>query len=59
MPSEKTLINKLKKISLDKDLYIHCKSGERSRKAILILRKYGINAINIKGGIDAWLNSNY
>ena len=32
---------------------------ERSKKAILILKEYGISAKNITGGIDAWLKENY
>ncbi len=56
--SNKEEINKLKQISLDKRLYIHCKSGKRSKKAILLLKKHGIDAINIIGGIDAWKTKN-
>ncbi len=51
-------IKKLKEISLKKQIYIHCKSGERSKKAIIILKKYGIYATNIAGGIDAWITEN-
>ena len=57
--SEKIEIEKIKEISLKKELYVHCKSGERAKKAILILKKYGIYAKNITGGIDAWLRENY
>ena len=57
--SEKIEIEKIKEISLKKELYIHCKSGERAKKAILILKKYGIYAKNITGGIDAWLRESY
>jgi len=36
-------------------VYVHCKSGMRSAKAIGILReKVGISGINVKGGILAW-----
>ncbi len=51
-------IKKLKEISLDKKLYIHCKSGERSKKAILLLKQYGISATNVNGGIEAWEKEN-
>ncbi len=47
-------INLIKKISLKKKIYVYCKSGIRSEKAIDILNKHGIFATNIKGGIQAW-----
>ena len=47
-------IEKIRRISSNKKLYIHCKSGSRSKKAIEILKKYGIEAINVKGGINEW-----
>ncbi len=48
-------IKQLKKLSLmNKEIYIHCKAGQRSKKAILMLKEYGILATNISGGIDEW-----
>tara|TARA_B100000579_G_scaffold4351_1_gene3289 strand:- start:39 stop:1181 length:1143 start_codon:yes stop_codon:yes gene_type:complete len=47
-------INEIKKIAAKKDLYIFCKSGKRSLIAIKYLKRFGINGINIEGGIDAW-----
>ncbi len=47
-------IEKIRKMSSNKKLYIHCKSGSRSTKAIKILNRHGIDAINVKGGIDEW-----
>ena len=47
-------INKIKIYASKKDLYIFCKSGKRSLIAIKHLKKFGINCINIEGGIDAW-----
>ncbi len=47
-------IEKIKRLSSNKQLYIHCKSGSRSTKAIEILQKHGIDAINVIGGIDEW-----
>ena len=36
-------------------LYVICKSGIRSSKAVSILHSEGLlNAINVSGGIDAW-----
>ena len=49
-------INKIKTFAAQKNLYIFCKSGKRSLRAIKHLKKSGISAINIEGGIDAWKN---
>ena len=37
------------------EIHIHCKSGIRSARAVGILAERGIPAINVEGGIDAWL----
>ena len=47
-------IPKLKKLASQKNLYIFCKSGARSLRAIKYLKKFEINSINIEGGIEAW-----
>ena len=47
-------INKIKFFASQKNLYIFCKSGKRSVRAIKHLRKFGIHGINIEGGIEAW-----
>ncbi|MFT5904660.1 MAG: molybdopterin/thiamine biosynthesis adenylyltransferase/rhodanese-related sulfurtransferase [Cryomorphaceae bacterium] len=40
----------------DKPLYIHCKGGVRSARACTYLAKLGFTQlVNIKGGMDAWL----
>ena len=39
----------------NQQLYIHCKSGIRSMKALKFLREQGFKYVkNVKGGIDAW-----
>ncbi len=48
------IINELKSICKGKTAIIYCQSGKRSCKAIIELKKYGIKAINLKGGIDQW-----
>lgn len=35
-------------------VYIHCKLGGRSARAVSALAQYGIAAINVSGGIEAW-----
>ncbi len=38
-------------------VYIHCRSGKRSRTAIELLKTKGYeNCFNVTGGILAWLN---
>ncbi|MBB5349840.1 adenylyltransferase/sulfurtransferase [Haloferula luteola] len=50
------LEHRLDEVPHGSPLYVHCKSGMRSAKAVAMLRTTGRNAINIEGGIDAWLN---
>ncbi len=43
------------KISKDKPVYVHCRSGKRSAVAIMQLEQQGYtNLSNVKGGIVAW-----
>ena len=43
------------KVSKDKPVVIHCKSGKRSAQAIGLLESKGFtNLSNLKGGIIAW-----
>ncbi len=47
-------INKIKSFGAQKNIYIFCRSGKRSLRAIKHLKKFGISSINIQGGIEAW-----
>ena len=51
-----TVLNKTDKISRDKKVVVHCRSGKRSAKAIKQLQEqYNFdNLYNLKGGILAW-----
>ncbi len=49
-------INKIKILTAKKNLYVFCKSGKRSLRALKHLNKFGIRGINIEGGIEAWNN---
>lgn len=42
-----------------KRIYVHCRSGGRSRIAINVLRSLGITAelVNVEGGIMAWVGA--
>ena len=37
-------------------IFVHCKSGQRSARAVTLLRNEGYpDAMNVQGGMDAWL----
>ncbi len=39
----------------DRDVYVHCRMGARSARAVDYLRTFGrLNSFNVTGGIDAW-----
>lgn len=44
-----------------KTIYVHCRSGKRSAKAISTLQALGLRAelVNVAGGIQAWSNAGY
>jgi rhodanese-related sulfurtransferase len=42
----------------DRDIYVHCQVGARSRRAVEFLRASGRpRSVNVRGGIVAWLES--
>lgn len=52
----KTLPGMLESLPADRDIYVHCKSGMRSAKAVGMLMERGFTRVkNVTGGIDAWL----
>ncbi len=51
------IMNSLDKLTKDKSLIIHCRSGARSGAIVQALTALGFeNACNLKGGILAWIN---
>jgi len=49
------LAQRVAELPRDRELIVHCKSGMRSAKAILLLREQGFTRLtNLKGGILAW-----
>lgn len=38
----------------DRDVLVLCRSGNRSARAAAMLRRNGINALNVRGGMLAW-----
>jgi len=49
-----TAIERIRQLAAGKQLYAHCKVGGRSAKALITLKRHGIDGINVTGGIDAW-----
>jgi adenylyltransferase/sulfurtransferase len=47
-------IERVRELAAGKQLYVHCKLGGRSAKALIALKRHGIEGINVSGGIDAW-----
>ena len=47
-------VERIRALADAKPLYVHCKLGGRSAKAVQLLASHGIEAINVSGGIDAW-----
>lgn len=54
------LTYRLAELKGKKTIYVHCKSGNRSQKAISLLSDMGIEAelVNVEGGLNAWENEN-
>jgi adenylyltransferase/sulfurtransferase len=49
-----TAVERVRALAEGKQLYVHCKLGGRSAKALIALKRHGIEGINVAGGIDAW-----
>lgn len=47
-------LSKIHTYDSKESVYVYCQSGMRSKKAVRIMRKNGIDAINIKGGIMSY-----
>jgi len=49
-----TVPGRLSEFDPTKQYVVHCKMGGRSAQAVEIMRKAGLNATNVAGGITAW-----
>ncbi|MEB3168487.1 MAG: molybdopterin-synthase adenylyltransferase MoeB [Synechococcaceae cyanobacterium] len=47
-------VEEVRRLAAGKTLYVHCKMGGRSAKALIALARHGIEGINVSGGIHAW-----
>lgn len=47
--------NRLADIPDDRDVYMHCRTGGRSSRAVVFLRQRGRSRVhNVAGGLEAW-----
>lgn len=50
------LESQLGSLPKDQKIYVHCKAGGRSAKAVQLMEAHGfLHAINVAGGMDQWL----
>jgi adenylyltransferase/sulfurtransferase len=47
-------IDTVKELVANKRLVTYCSTGARSYEALIILKKYQINGVNLNGGFEAW-----
>ena len=47
-------VEEVRRLADGKTLYVHCKMGGRSAKALIALARHGIKGVNVSGGINAW-----
>jgi adenylyltransferase/sulfurtransferase len=47
-------VSKIQAMLNGRKVAVHCRTGGRSAKAVGILQKAGIDAVNVKGGVHAW-----
>jgi adenylyltransferase/sulfurtransferase len=49
------IVSRQAEIPRDREVVIQCKTGQRSRDAVIMLQDLGFtNLVNLKGGINAW-----
>ena len=47
-------LDEIRRMAGHRPIYVHCKLGGRSAKAVELLALHDIDATNVAGGIDAW-----
>lgn len=51
------LPERLQELDADEDLYVICRTGGRSYRAAAWLVGHGYSAVNVSGGMDAWMEA--
>jgi adenylyltransferase/sulfurtransferase len=50
------LEGQLDSLPKDRTIYVHCKAGGRSARAVKLMTEHGFTrAVNVAGGMDQWL----
>ncbi|MFP7366244.1 rhodanese-like domain-containing protein [Corynebacterium callunae] len=49
------IVGRVEEIDQDRDIYLICKAGGRSRQVGEYLEQRGIDVINVAGGTDGWI----
>ena len=49
-----SLGSSIERLPTDRTLVVVCRSGNRSKRATRLLRKHGLDARNLRGGMTAW-----
>lgn len=52
-----TLPERVHEVPTDATVYVICRSGGRSAKAVEFLRQQGVDAVNVAGGTLAWIDA--
>ncbi|MEO0493893.1 MAG: rhodanese-like domain-containing protein [Actinomycetota bacterium] len=52
-----TVPDEIARFPTDQPVYLHCAKGGRSAQAVEFLRSHGVDAVNVAGGMDAWLEA--
>ena len=47
-------LEEIRLMAAHRPIYVHCKLGGRSARAVELLAQHGIDSTNVSGGIDAW-----
>ena len=48
------LQGRVDELDLEREIVVHCHHGQRSAAVVQWLRRQGIPAVNLRGGIDGW-----
>ncbi|HLT68969.1 MAG TPA: rhodanese-like domain-containing protein [Acidimicrobiales bacterium] len=43
----------------DRPVYVICAAGARSRRAAEVMRARGVDAVNVAGGTNAWIDAGF
>ena len=46
--------SRIAELPRDRRLLVYCRSGIRSARAVPVLRRAGLDAVNVAGGFNAW-----